>query len=135
MCILQADSNCLIDATGVTDADDDTGSSHSIEWLKWTGAAILFVEALVVSAMLLQLCILKSECTLHGTLFVHLMQVCNLQHYMATAKSTAEAVDCMLHSQCRHVSTLTLTNVCYDYSFGSVPSYNLYCCTADISLH
>lgn len=42
-----ADSNCLIDATGVTDADDDTGSSHSIEWLKWTGAAILFVEALV----------------------------------------------------------------------------------------
>lgn len=54
MCILQADSNCLIDATGVTDADD-TGSSHSIEWLKWTGAAILFVEALVVSVVLVML--------------------------------------------------------------------------------
>jgi len=44
---LQADINCQIDTTG--DASDDQGSSQSIAWLKWTGAAILFVEALIVS--------------------------------------------------------------------------------------
>ncbi|KAL0017808.1 hypothetical protein WJX77_001142 [Trebouxia sp. C0004] len=41
----KADINCQID-TG-EDASADKGSSHSIAWLKWTGAAVLFVEALI----------------------------------------------------------------------------------------
>lgn len=41
----KADSSCQIDASDSTISDN--GSSHSIEWLKWTGAAILFVEALI----------------------------------------------------------------------------------------
>ncbi|KAL0021701.1 hypothetical protein WJX79_003719 [Trebouxia sp. C0005] len=41
----KADINCQIGT--VEDASDDQGSSHSIAWLKWTGAAVLFVEALI----------------------------------------------------------------------------------------
>ena len=58
---LQADSSCQLSATGGTtaatgvtdgDADADTGSSDDIAWLKWTGAAVLFVEGLIVSRTL-----------------------------------------------------------------------------------
>ena len=58
MLIAQADSNCQLSATGSStaadaDADSVTASSDDIAWLKWTGAAVLFVEALIVSHNLL----------------------------------------------------------------------------------
>ena len=55
---LQADSSCQLSATagGVTAnseavAEPGVASSDNIEWLKWTGAAVLFVEALIVSRL------------------------------------------------------------------------------------
>lgn len=54
--VLQADSSCQLSATagGTTDGtasteNSGTASSDNIEWLKWTGAAVLFVEGLIVS--------------------------------------------------------------------------------------
>lgn len=51
--IVQADSSCQLSATAgdTTDAAVDSAadsSSDNIEWLKWTGAAVLFVEGLLV---------------------------------------------------------------------------------------
>ena len=52
MLVVQADSSCHISATagGNTAAavDSAADSSDNIEWLKWTGAAVLFVEGLLV---------------------------------------------------------------------------------------
>lgn len=52
MLVVQADSSCHISATagGTTAAavDSAADSSDNIEWLKWTGAAVLFVEGLLV---------------------------------------------------------------------------------------
>lgn len=60
--ILQADSSCQLSATaGGTTAvgassdavvESGTDSIDNIEWLKWTGAAALFVEGLIVSSNL-----------------------------------------------------------------------------------
>lgn len=57
---LQADSNCSLTVTSTsaeaasTDDSVETGSDN-ITWLKWTGAAVLFVEALIVSAPCIRL--------------------------------------------------------------------------------
>ena len=50
--LMQADSSCQL---APEDANDDDGNSHSIAWLKWTGAAVLFLEALIVSLPLSEL--------------------------------------------------------------------------------
>lgn len=53
--VLQADSSCQLSATaggGIANNEDAVESgpdnSDNIEWLKWTGAAVLFVEGLIV---------------------------------------------------------------------------------------
>lgn len=50
MLIVQADSSCQLSTTGTSDAavESAADSSDNIEWLKWTGAAVLFVEGLLV---------------------------------------------------------------------------------------
>ena len=63
--VVQADSSCQLSATAggatiATTATDlaigsSTDSRGNIEWLKWTGAAVLFVEGLIVSPNILQL--------------------------------------------------------------------------------
>lgn len=54
ICMWQADSSCQLAATGTAAAQDNVADvSQDIDWLKWTGAAVLFVEALIVSAAVL----------------------------------------------------------------------------------
>lgn len=47
---MQADSNCQLAVTSSTAVVEATDNGDNINWLKWTGAAVLFVEALIVSA-------------------------------------------------------------------------------------
>ena len=47
---LQADSNCQLAVTSSTAVEEATDGGDDVTWLKWTGAAVLFVEALIVSA-------------------------------------------------------------------------------------
>ena len=98
--LLQADSNCQL---APEDADDG-GDGSSISWLKWTGAAVLFVEALIVSSLSqcqLQQCASAKACFLHHafmsltTLQAVAFKICSL-HSSSRIFRLQQFADCCL---------------------------------------
>ena len=94
MLTVQADSSCQLTATagGTTDAavDPAADSSNKIEWLKWTGAAVLFVEGLLVRSNIFRS--FGFECSMN--------LVCCSQQGMLAGQYGSGLLECHLALQC-----------------------------------